>query len=201
MPLVLTGDGAVGPLSASEVGFLDGVTSSVQTQLNGKAAVASQGLTLITTQSFSAASAVNVNNCFSATYDNYRIVMYCTFGTASSHTLRLRASGSDDSGTNYRINGHQSQATAFNLNEQSLTHFYFSSAANNLNQHLVVDISRPALAAPTGYSAIGASWDATSGNRTAYIGGLHISSTAYDGFTISASQNATGSLRVYGYGN
>jgi hypothetical protein len=36
MPLVLTGDGAVGPLSASEVGFLDGVTSSVQTQLDGK---------------------------------------------------------------------------------------------------------------------------------------------------------------------
>ena len=36
MPLVLSGDGAVGPLSATEVSYLDGVTSAVQTQLNGK---------------------------------------------------------------------------------------------------------------------------------------------------------------------
>lgn len=38
MPLVLSGDGAVGPLSATEVSYLDGVTSAVQTQINGKAA-------------------------------------------------------------------------------------------------------------------------------------------------------------------
>lgn len=36
MPLVLSGDGAVGPLSATEVSYLDGVTSAVQTQINGK---------------------------------------------------------------------------------------------------------------------------------------------------------------------
>ena len=38
MALVLNGDGSVGPLSATELGYLDGVTSAVQTQLNGKAA-------------------------------------------------------------------------------------------------------------------------------------------------------------------
>jgi hypothetical protein len=37
MALVLSGDGAVGPLSATEVGYLDGVTSAVQTQINSKA--------------------------------------------------------------------------------------------------------------------------------------------------------------------
>lgn len=36
MALTLTGDGAVGPLSATEVGYLDGVTSAVQTQINSK---------------------------------------------------------------------------------------------------------------------------------------------------------------------
>lgn len=36
MPLVLSGDGSVGPLSATEVGYLDGVTSGVQTQINSK---------------------------------------------------------------------------------------------------------------------------------------------------------------------
>ena len=33
------------------------------------------GLQLITTQTFSAVSAVNVNNCFTSTYDNYQVVI------------------------------------------------------------------------------------------------------------------------------
>jgi hypothetical protein len=37
MPLILNGDGSVGPLSATEVGYLDGVTSAVQTQVNNAA--------------------------------------------------------------------------------------------------------------------------------------------------------------------
>lgn len=37
MPLILNGDGSVGPLSATEIGYLDGVTSAVQTQINTKA--------------------------------------------------------------------------------------------------------------------------------------------------------------------
>ena len=37
MALTLNGDGSVGSLSAAEMGFLDGVTSSVQTQLDSKA--------------------------------------------------------------------------------------------------------------------------------------------------------------------
>ena len=36
MPLTLSGDGSIGPLNATEVGYLEGVTSSVQTQLNAK---------------------------------------------------------------------------------------------------------------------------------------------------------------------
>lgn len=36
MPLILNGDGSIGPLSSTEVGYLDGVTSAVQTQINLK---------------------------------------------------------------------------------------------------------------------------------------------------------------------
>lgn len=36
MPIVINGDGSVGALSATELGYLDGVTSAVQTQINGK---------------------------------------------------------------------------------------------------------------------------------------------------------------------
>ena len=37
MALTLNGDGSVGPLSSTEIGYLDGVTSAVQTQINTKA--------------------------------------------------------------------------------------------------------------------------------------------------------------------
>lgn len=37
MALILSGDGSVGPLSSTEMGYLDGVTSAVQTQIDGKA--------------------------------------------------------------------------------------------------------------------------------------------------------------------
>ena len=42
MPLILNGDGSVGPLSATEVGFLDGVTSAVQTQIDSKYTVSNE---------------------------------------------------------------------------------------------------------------------------------------------------------------
>lgn len=45
MPLILNGDGSVGPLSSTEIGYLDGVTSAVQTQINSKASSSSPTLT------------------------------------------------------------------------------------------------------------------------------------------------------------
>ena len=36
MPISISGDGSIGSLSATEIGYLDGVTSAVQTQINGK---------------------------------------------------------------------------------------------------------------------------------------------------------------------
>lgn len=36
MPLILNGDGSIGPLSATEIGYLDGVTSAVQSQIDTK---------------------------------------------------------------------------------------------------------------------------------------------------------------------
>lgn len=45
MPLILNGDGSVGALSAAEMGYLDGITSAVQTQINEKAPMSNASLT------------------------------------------------------------------------------------------------------------------------------------------------------------
>jgi hypothetical protein len=80
MPLVLTGDGAVGPLSASEVGFLDGVTSSVQTQLNGKINLPSYTSWVPTVQNAAGTSNLTLNvdyNLGEASYYRVGSLMYC----------------------------------------------------------------------------------------------------------------------------
>jgi hypothetical protein len=66
-------------------------------------AASSQGLTLISTTSFSAVSSVSLPaNTFTSTYDNYRVIFSDFTGTNQDYAImRLRASGSDNSTTNY----------------------------------------------------------------------------------------------------
>lgn len=49
MPLILNGDGSVGPLSATEIGYLDGITSAVQGQINSKAPIDNPTFTGVST--------------------------------------------------------------------------------------------------------------------------------------------------------
>ena len=129
-------------VSATELGYLDGVTSAVQTQVDAKIAktlttttgdtiyassantparlgigttgqvltVASglptwatpaSGLTLISRTIWSAAAAVNVNNCFTSTYSNYRILIYSYANNTYDYFMRLRAGGTDNTSGNY----------------------------------------------------------------------------------------------------
>lgn len=52
---------------------------------------------------FSGSSAVNIDGCFSATYTHYMVTRNLLGSGAGNYLdVRLRVSGSDDSGTNYR---------------------------------------------------------------------------------------------------
>jgi len=57
----------------------------------------------ITTSSFSASAAVNIDSCFSTTYDNYRILLNVTSVASSPNSLnlRFRTSGSTNTTSNY----------------------------------------------------------------------------------------------------
>ena len=50
---------------------------------------------------FSGASSVSVNDVFSATYNNYKILIDHSVSTALNTTIRLRVSGADDTTANY----------------------------------------------------------------------------------------------------
>jgi len=61
----------------------------------------SSGMTLITNTSFSASSAVNINNCFSSTYKNYKIMTSYTTSNNSGSSFRFRNGGSDITTSTY----------------------------------------------------------------------------------------------------
>jgi hypothetical protein len=191
-----SGDLAVSTVTTTELGYLSGVTSAIQTQINSAG-----GLALITSQSFTSSSAVQVNDVFSSTYQNYKV--FITWRASGNNTMRMRfrTSGSDYTGAQYFQIGWSYSGT---VNEGDAT------------------------SSPIGYSDVTGTGAAEitfyrpneSGNDTAFTthytgpksgawvygpliagGGLR-TNRADTGFTIYPdSGNVTGTVRVYGIKN
>ena len=204
MPIAINGSGPITGITSlnttvsdTELGYLDGVTSGIQSQINGAG-----GLVLITSQSFSAASSVSVNNCFSSTYDNYRILVSFIQSVNTDLLMRLRASGSDYTGTghHYGINGLDSGNIARNKVNNNGNFWFLSVGWTGYYNMATIDVSRPNLTTATSYTLV--SQGVSTADASWAGGGALNTSTAYDGFTIYPnSGNVTGTLRVYGYRN
>jgi hypothetical protein len=168
-------------------------------------ATASSGaLTFINGASFSAVTSVSAaNDSFTSTYDNYRVIFQLSGDTGGNAlSLRLRASGSDDTNANYysaqnrfsylgsRSDTAQSGATSFGLGN--------IDAANPGYIQFVMDFITPKLAQFTNIDINGGTNVATS------LTGLlsFNAATQFDSFTFfKASGNITGKYRIYGYQN
>lgn len=159
-------------------------------------------MVLITTQTFSAATTVSVNNCFSTTYDNYRILVAVSSST-SNLNIRMRSSGTDNSSSNYYFNGPEmstssvtspSAARSIGLQNYAITGIYGTGPG-----YASIDIYAPYLAQKTALTSSAI----TNGDTDLFqrlMSMLMNVTTAYDGFTIyPASNTITGSLSVYGY--
>ena len=202
MPITINGTGPIDGItslntsvSSTELGFLDGVTSGIQTQIN-----TAGGLVKITDSTFTGQSTVSVNNCFSATYQNYLILCSNVTNTATSSNgllLRLRSSGTDAT-TNYSSSAVYFNATYFN--DKPTGHFSIGVAGSGANHAVSFMISNPFAAEPT--SITGTNGGDGADFRSSAFGGRHSASTSYDGFTIFPQSNViSGNLRVYGYRN
>jgi hypothetical protein len=162
------------------------------------AAGVAPGLVHINTTSFSAVSSVSLNDVFTSTYDNYRIVVSSAFSSDQSLRARLRLSGTDASGTTYyyqRVTG--SGSTAASTGESSIGHFYFGDCSGNLSAWSI-DMFNPAKASETQTLTL----NVRGNNSIQTVSGVHTTATAYDGITFfPTSGTMTGTIRVYGYQN
>jgi hypothetical protein len=149
---------------------------------------------------FTSAATISVNGCFTSSYDNYLAVCRATLASGSSvlQAVRLRASGTDDTGNNITrqylaafstsVTGARNTSTNAGLigNKNSGTmsgdHIYFYG---------------PYLTQPTAIRNVNAgNVDSASILDCAFT---HSLSSAYDGFTIfPVTSSITGTLTVYG---
>lgn len=177
--------------------------SSIDTTLNTiNNGTAKVGLHLVNTTSIAAQTSVSISNVFSATYDNYHMVLDCTVAGSNSYvTMQLagsttavydymgwetfRSGGTPGSGTN--TGGAQ---THFRIGN-----FYTQGGGCS------VELYRPFLTGRTAYTSNSATTNADGSGSTFVWGGMHRTAASYTGMTLLADSALTGTLRIYGYRN
>jgi hypothetical protein len=170
---------------------------SIAKGASGTATVDSSG-----TVTFSGTESISLNDIFSANYDVYFITSTLTGSTTNAYAqLRLRASNSDASGSDYvwGFIATNSGGTSFTLAGSGAT-------SSNVTRPSTTDsvvsftITNPFLARKTIWSGTTSYNDGATVTPAAAMGGAHSLTNSYTGFTLlAASGTITGNIRVYGY--
>jgi len=207
-------------VSATELGYVDGVTSAIQTQMDSKLATATAsstyqtkaatGLVLLNTTSFSGVTSVSAPaDTFTSTYANYKILFDVTaVGGDETISCRLRSTGSDDTIANYDTANYlyntSNSATGFAANVDLNRWLVgdFDGGTNNHSYSIAMDIFRPKEAVFTTMSMQAQMVNQTTSVRmSVFGGGWKKTTTAYDSISFVFSNNTSGRLSVYGYNN
>jgi len=139
-----------------------------------------------------------VNGCFTSGFANYLIKVSTTHSTGGTLFMRLRLSGTDAAGasdyvqTTLGAGGTSAVVTSPSTSSMNLD-------LNSVTGHIgAVQLENPAVASTTYFA--GEKFRNSAGGWQD-IGGRHILSTAYDGFTLLAGAGTitAGTIRIYGY--
>ena len=157
---------------------------------------------------FTGASSVSINGCFTSAYDNYRITLDPTasVGTDSALSFRYRASGSDLSTSTYvnqrTVGFNTTIITSANVTGTSLHPLSLIHSTRADLYYASIELRNPFLARKKLYRAEIHVPDST---PTYYIeshAGWNTTSTSFDGFSIfTAGTSISGTIRIYGYNN
>jgi len=158
-----------------------------------------QGLVHINTTSFSAVASQSVNDVFSSTYDNYKILITLSSSMDTEMLIRLRANGSDNtvasSWFSQRLFAGSTTVSAATENKN-----YLSNLPIRDNDYNSIDLNfyRPFLSVPTLFTMHN-TYGSGFGQITLFSGSNNQSSS-FDGFTISkASGTISGVISIYGF--
>jgi hypothetical protein len=200
---------SAGPLAipVNGGGQLFFTSSSAATWFPDAVTASPSGLTFIAASGAQSAQAnIALNNCFSATYSNYKIIIdNLSQSVAANSQFRLRVGGVDTAGTGYFTERYEVDASAiqgFSISAASYwSPSYITSTADGSS--MSIDIYRPFAVASTAANFQSTRTDSTTNIYA--IGGsmFQNAATSFDGFNIvPASGTVTcTNIRVYGYSN
>lgn len=190
---------------ASTAGWVLTVDSATTSGLKW-AAPSSGAMTYITGNTFTGVSSFSLpNNTFTATYDNYFLLVNITDASATTDVnIRMRTGGSDDSNTNYNYRyGITDTSGAQNYNGGTGTSAVVMAGTTTTDDRLAYPlwIFAPYLTAST--KIMGTWWGSYGGNNgAAFGGGVQHTATSYDSLTFFVSSGTfQGSYKLYGIAN
>ena len=144
------------------------------------------------------------NSTFTSTYRNYRIIVDATTNTSNStYTLRWRASGSDNTTSNYFQSsvGINAAGTGVNVAQASATSHTIAIQYGTFPWSLVLDIIDPQLTEKTRAGGVlnYAATDPQVASRNIHL--WFDATTAFDALSVisSTASNMSGAYRVYAY--
>jgi hypothetical protein len=152
------------------------------------------GLWLVSTTSWTGTSSVTVSNCFSTTYDAYKVIVACGVSASNGDIAMTLSPGSTSVYAQVLLyTPYTNTPTASGFTGSSS----WTVAGGSGSGTIVVnaDIFAPNLAQ---WSAIGATTATPTG--AGYFAGNHRANTQFTGFTLAAASTVTGAtVQVYGY--
>ena len=160
------------------------------------------GLVHIATTSFTSTSTVNVNNCFTSAFKNYRILIKSEYGSTDPVDLRLklRVGGADNSSAVYSTSSWlvDPGGTANTGEAASGNGWKFESTNKFFGASL--DIFRPQETIVTTANGTNAHLYQSS-PRVVLTGFVHNAATSFDGFSLLWGSAITGQVQIFGYRN
>lgn len=167
------------------------------------------GLSWINTTAFTTVTSVSLpDNTFSASYRNYRIILEIGALTSDADfTMRLRASGADNTTSNYRTagNGVNSSASAVTRTGNATSSFNMAEQdAATVGYSLVFDLIAPFQAVETRGHGRYTFFEKVPNGLVGIGFGLHFNgTTTFDSlsFISSVASSISGRISAYGYLN
>ena len=175
--------------------------SAETTGMKWAAVASTSGLELITRQTYTTAATINVNDVFSATYENYKVIIQNSASTAGDLSMRLRVSGADNTSAVYSSTmqeGIDGTTNIFGRYEVNSTSWINADIGFKADLAMTMDFINPFLTQAT--QAFGIQAMTNSGYRGGAFNMIHTGATSFTGFSFyTGSGSATGVVSVYGY--
>jgi hypothetical protein len=164
------------------------------------------GLVHMNTTTFTGAALVQVDNVFTTSFNNYRLILdTTTVASAGNITATLRTAAPADlnaASYGYITNGFAFSGgnTPANIGTSTGGTSAIVGFCNQNNNNLVFDLLNAPVATPTMFNGHQHSYSA-SDQFAGYTAAIYKVAVAAFGIRFNLPSNATGTLRIYGYRN